>query len=355
MSLKLKLNNKKENKLEEIREELIEAAREENDKIEVKEEYKDKLIGEEKIEELNESESERSYKILKRPKWYKKKVITEVSQEEFNKIMRKKYRWFSVKKWVFILICFSAVGFVIHSNYKSLTKKEMSQKELAKLVNDYNNTSAFPTDGVQTYLGNYLKTISKSKIGLGSGVTNYEVYSNRIYVTYIARKTNTLANVYFTALIKTDKGEGMHNFMLPLKFNPETYGYQPMGDLQISLAKVNNSDKELENPLLSFKDIDKQDKNKEDEVKTYLTNFYTLIFNEKTDYTQFYKGTEKLGDNGAKFDSIKSVEFYKGKNPAGYNVKVVYTLFLKEGISFTTTNYIELEPDGSSWIIKNIL
>ena len=142
--------------------------------------------------------------------------------------------------------------------------------------------------------------------------------------------------------------------MIPLYYNPDTLSYAPAGKIQVT-SSFSEPIEEIENKILSFKELPAADKSEIESANVFMKNFFTLVYNQKGDYHQLYTGTDNLGDNNATFVDITALELYAETNQAGFNGKITYRLKFAEGVTYTTTSYILLEKSGNTWVLKKII
>ncbi len=329
--IKLNLNNFPKNKSEEKLEDEVENLQKDNKNVD----------DVENIEEENQKEFPENSDYL----------------DDFqDKEIAKQYKSLKLKKFAIIGAFFVfTIGLTAANVYMLFIRKDMPASEMARQVNMANYTTNFPVDGVMGYLKRNINIIAKENMTNMDGVQEYEINPNSIEISFISKKTNTIANIYFTATIKTNNGEEWHNFTIPLFYDTNKLSYNTAGELQLTPSKINESVDGAENPISSFLDDDMEKESTIKSATTFLENFFTLVYNTKGDYSQFYTGKDKLGDKNVKFVSIEEVDIYKHKNTNGYNGKVTYVVELQEGVRYTTISYIDIERSGNSWIINKII
>lgn len=338
-----KLSEKKDNDLGNLGENDLGKNLEEKDKKIYSTEFQHNEIPNPKIEKNN-----------KKKKKAKKNKDHNLTAEEIE--IQKRYRSLKMKKTGLLLGLFLFVLAILGSNfYLMYLKTDKSPLELATSVNSVNRTTSFPEYGVLSYLKKNANELIKNKVVFDQGVQEAQIDTNTIEINFISKRTTKLANVYFRAMLKTPKGANWHNFMVPLNFDYDLYAYTTAGDLQLSPVKSADSVQQVENDLFTFRDIEMMNKKDLASISVFLTNLFVITYNENGDYSQYYTGSEKLGDTGVEFLELVKVEVYKANNAMGLNGKIQYKVKLKEGVIFTTTSYIKIEPNGNSWILKRIL
>lgn len=277
------------------------------------------------------------------------------NHELYQKELHSKYRILKIKKFFITSLIYGFILALLGMNiYNNFFKDRMSNAQMAQIVNAANKTTNFPTEGVEGYLKRTVNTLAKDSMKLDEGVKEAYLNTASIQVLYVSKKSDTLANVYFKATIKSSVKENWHTFMIPLYYNPDTLSYAPAGKIQVT-SSFSEPIEEIENKILSFKKLPAADKSEIESANVFMKNFFTLVYNQKGDYHQLYTGTDNLGDNNATFVDITALELYAETNQAGFNGKITYRLKFAEGVTYTTTSYILLEKSGNTWVLKMII
>lgn len=277
------------------------------------------------------------------------------NHELYQKELHSKYRILKIKKFFITSLIYGFILTLLGMNiYNNFFKDRMSNAQMAQIVNAANKTTNFPTEGVEGYLKRTVNTLAKDSMKLDEGVKEAYLNTASIQVLYVSKKSDTLANVYFKATIKSSVKENWHTFMIPLYYNPDTLSYAPAGKIQVT-SSFSEPIEEIENKILSFKELQAADKSEIESANVFMKNFFTLVYNQKGDYHQLYTGTDNLGDNNATFVDITALELYAETNQAGFNGKITYRLKFAEGVTYTTTSYILLEKSGNTWVLKMII
>lgn len=340
ISLKKKKAQEAEENLEQVQEEnvLEESVNQESEEKVQFEESQEGSDNENNSEESEEFEDE-----------------SQRNHELYQKELHSKYRMLKIKKFLITSFIYGAILALLGMNiYNNFFKDRMSNAQMAQIVNAANKTTNFPTDGVEGYLKRTVNTLAKDSMKLDEGVKEAYLNTPSIQVLYVSKKSDTLANVYFKATIKSTVKENWHTFMIPLYYNPDTLSYAPAGKIQVT-SSFSEPLEEIENKVLSFKELQAADKSEIESANVFMKNFFTLVYNQKGDYHQLYTGTDNLGDNNATFVDITALELYAGTNQAGFNGKITYRLKFAEGVTYTTTSYILLEKSGNTWVLKMII
>ena len=277
------------------------------------------------------------------------------NHELYQKELHSKYRILKIKKFFITSLIYGFILALLGMNiYNNFFKDRMSNAQMAQIVNAANKTTNFPTEGVEGYLKRTVNTLAKDSMKLDEGVKEAYLNTASIQVLYVSKKSDTLSNIYFKATIKSTVKENWHTFMIPLYYNPDTLSYAPAGKIQVT-SSFSEPIEEIENKILSFKELPAADKSELESANVFMKNFFTLVYNQKGDYHQLYTGTDNLGDNNATFVDITALELYAETNQAGFNGKITYRLKFAEGVTYTTTSYILLEKSGNTWVLKMII
>ena len=283
----------------------------------------------------------------------KKEAFNEMN--EIEQKIHKEYRAMKIRRWTFSgFILIGALVLITFGTYNTFFKKPVSPAQIAANTNNINRTTAFPSDGIDGYLRSHIKDLLKPTIQQGDGVSGYDVDPDKFYITYIYKQSDSIAQVYFTASVKTQLGEKEHNFIIPIFFNWNNLSYHPAGNPAITTVNPKNSNEVQDNPITSFGDSELINADESAKAQTFVNNFYIMVFNQKADVTPYYKGKANLGDEDAHFESITEFKYYQKPNAFGVNSQVTYQLSTKEGLFYTVTSYLLLEPSGDSYVIKYI-
>lgn len=320
-------------------------------------------------EEKNKVEHVQVQKTKKRKN--KRRKVREKEEEEHNtdvftleEEIRKKYNSLKLKKiFVTTFIIILSISLLVFGTYNTFFKKEKSTEQLATEINRVNNTTPFPTEGIYGFLNTNINDLFVKNITYLKDTTDYEIESGSLSITKVARKTASIANVYFSAKIVTNLGENYHNFFIPIYYDWETRSYHPAGPLTLSINNIGNDVKIVKNNMLSFDDYPEASEEDRNLVNIFLTNFFILVYNTPgANYSQFYSGDQALGDDSLSFERISKLELYAKDNLNGYNCRVEYVVTMSEGLKYNIVSYLKIEkitnsvnPTKSSWLIKAIL
>lgn len=317
-----------------------------------KEEILDEVENQEPEEEIKLEETQENIKDVDSEEFEDE---SQRNHELYQKELHSKYRILKIKKFFITSLIYGFILALLGMNiYNNFFKDRMSNAQMAQIVNASNKTTNFPTDGIEGYLKRTVNTLAKDSMKLDEGVKEAYLNTPSIQVLYVSKKSDTLANVYFKATIKSTVKENWHTFMIPLYYNPDTLSYAPAGKIQVT-SSFSEPLEEIENKVLSFKELPAADKSEIESANVFMKNFFTLVYNQKGDYHQLYTGTDNLGDNNATFVDITALELYAETNQAGFNGKITYRLKFAEGVTYTTTSYILLEKSGNTWVLKMII
>ena len=318
------------------------------------------------LEEDDIKEEEISVETIKRKNKKKNKKINKYNKDDniLEKKINEKYLSLKIKKIIVtgFIIIFS-LFLLVFGTYNTFFKKEKSIAQLAAEINRANATTPFPTEGIEGFLNMNIYELLIENITFLKGTNTITIDKESINIIKIAKKSSSIANVYFNMKLITNSGEEYHNFFIPIYYDWETRSYHPAGQLTLSINNNMNSTKIVDNDILGFKDFPKAS---EEDVKLatiYLNNFFILVYNTpNANYSQFLTEDKLLGDKNLTFDRITKLELYTKDNKNGYNCKVEYIVTMSEGLKYITTTYLKIEkiknpvdPAKPSWLIKAIL
>lgn len=275
---------------------------------------------------------------------------------DLEKMVETEYKKLKFKKAIVLALFLFTVLFLLFFNvYNTFVKQEKSIQQLTAEINAMNRDTAFPTEGVYGFLDMNLESLLGKKVGFLKGTTQYSIDSSNIFITRINKRTGSIANVYFQAIIDTNKDSIAHNFLLPIYYDWNTSSYHPAGDVSLRMANIDNSTKIADNDQLTFKNHQKQSAENIESAKIFMTNFLVLVYNTKGDYSQQYSGNAVLGDKNVTFERINDIVLYSSYNKNGHNGIIEYVVTTTEGLSYTITSYINIDRANKSWIINAIL
>lgn len=280
-------------------------------------------------------------------------ISVEISEDEMEKTQKRYKNLFLKKMILYVSIILVLLSIVLFGAYKTFFEHKYTGKEIAILANYYNGKTNFPENGIQGYLESNMDKLLKEKLSIDSKVTEMSI--GRPIVTKINAKNNNLANVYFYTTVNSNIGETTVNCVLPISWDDKNQTYTPAGSVMFTPNKSTNSNvKETENSLLSFSEIAKEDTEKIESSKTFVNNFFTMLYSGQ-DVTPYYKGDSKLEVSNLKYDGMTEYMLYKDTNGNGYNTSVKITLVMDNGISYVTQKYLTIEKSGESWIVTAVL
>lgn len=277
------------------------------------------------------------------------KVIdkTEDSIEGVSILIEERYKAMKKKKIITTAgIIILSIFLIIFGTYNTFLKKEKSPNQIAAEVNAINRTTPFPTDGIEGFIKQNINNMIKDNVVMLQGTLEAEISPLDLYITSISKRSAYIANVYFTAKIKTNQGENYHNFFVAIGYDYENFSYSPASDIQITPNEPKDNIVIVDNDVLSFKDIKAIPEIEKNKARTFVENFLMMVYNEEVDVSPYYKGTDELGDPNAKFIQVENFEYYEDYNKNLYNAKVTYILSLNEGLEFRVTNYLDIISSG---------
>jgi len=280
----------------------------------------------------------------------------EDSEEAQDKVISQRLFKLKVKKALFAT---ALVGFLVTNTvvgvYNAFFKEPPSYFEIAANVNRLNGYTPFPEVGVLSYLNKNADTLFQKNATLRKGAREAKIAPGSVNLTEVVEKDAFTANVYFSADVETALGRNTHNFFLSLGFDWDEGVYYPMSELQLSVNNYPVVTKVTEeSPYLTFKDLERDAAN-EQSARTFVNNFFIMLFNEEADISTFYSGDRVIGDENARFEKIEDFKLYTQRNRNGYNAVVTYYLALDEGVTYKVTNYLDLVNEGGHWVVKSIL
>lgn len=312
---------------------------------------------------------EQTEKISKKKSRKNKKSLEQNVEEKIKKqegapdqsaeLIEAKYKQLKRKRILTTTIILTTLlALLVFGTYNTFFKVEKSPQRLAAEVNAVNRTTPFPTDGLEGFIKQHLTEMMEQNVKLDKEANQFSIEPTDIYITDVSKRSAYVANVYFTAYVKTDKGKNPHNFFLAVKYDYENYAYMPASEVQLSPIQPKNDVKIVDNEILSFDGINKVPDELNAKVQTFVENFLMMMYNEEVDISPYYKGNDVLGDPNAKFVRLLEFQMYEEMNQNQYNAKVVYILKFNEGLEYKVTNYLNIQStseSGESFIIKSIL
>ena len=280
-------------------------------------------------------------------------VNVEMSKEDIEKANKKYQNLILKKNILYASMLVFVVSIVLFGMYKTFFQRNYTGQEIAALANAYNKKTNFPESVVQGYLESNINILLKDKLNLRQDINEVEI--QKPVVTRINAKNDNLANIYFYTIIKANTGDVKVNCVLPLYWDSKTQECEPAGQIMITPNKSSASNtNERENELLSFKDIQKDTDENINSSKTFVDNFFTMLYAGQ-DVSPYYKGRTEIESSDLKYDGITEYVLYQKTNKNGYNATCKINLIMPNGISYTTQKYLTIERSGESWIVSAIL
>lgn len=156
-----------------------------------------------------------------------------------------------------------------------------------------------------------------------------------------------------------------YNFFVPVTYeisydNDGTamYGaYKVVGDMDLySLTEQNQSnfDEIVPNDYYAFNEDALYDEDTLHNIQIRIDKTLDSLYSYKNTEAE-YKLYLPFNTYDATYDGIISLEAYNTPNALGYNAKVSYKITTTQGFSYTLQTYMRVEPDGNSWVIKDIM
>ena len=358
MNIKININKEPENKIDFPESDILK-----EETKEIKNEDKEKEQEENLLKEVNNINNKNTKKIKKQKIQKKKKkkkgkkdkeIKVEIS--DLDKYIESEYKKLKFKKTAVLAgMIVTMLALIFFGTYNTFLKKEKDIYQLAAELNSINRTTAFPTEGIPGFLDENIETLIGKKVGYLKGTNKFLVDSNNVFITRINKRSSSIANVYFDAVVETNQNSIKHNFILPIYYDWVTNSYHPAGDVSLRIGDNKNSLEIMKNDQTSFGNYPKLPEEDLNSARVFMTNFFVIVYNTKGDYSQFYTGQSILGDENVTFENINSILIYQGSNRSGYNGVVEYIVSTTEGLSYIVTSYINITKTDKSWIINAIL
>lgn len=347
-----------------LNQEITEDLKKDISKIIEKNKYKEDSDFESEINKDENKNNKKNKKEKNKKSSHKKRKRIENSEAETNEDYYENYKirlrnnkiYKNIVTGVMISFVVILVGFNI---YFTFFREVRSDLEIAQNVSLINGLYGYPEEGIESYLKDNFSTIlvnSGLKNEVGGNVDGTFRVDN-INVLFVTPKSSTDANVYFAATISTDTGSSTHQFLLNIEYDKDTFSYKPTTDLMFSLPKnLNSSDKDTEyKSAWTFDGLTKQEDEEVASLETFLDNFYIILYNEDKAVTNYYDGSDKIGDPNFSYIEITGLEYYTSINNMGANVKVTYKLSSSEGLVYELTSYMNVEKlSTGSYMIHSI-
>lgn len=271
-----------------------------------------------------------------------------------NEIRAKRYKVLKRRKTILIVLMFAfIIGLISWGTYNTMFRHNITGKEMAAVVNSYNRTTNFPADGVGNYISTNIVKLTSDSMTSDKNTGDYTVTYTGI--SKVSKKTDNIANVYFVATFHTSLGDEPVSCMITLKWDEASWSYVPLSKVIFTPIQATSSVTKVEaNPLMSFDDIDKADKDTNDSAGTFVNNMFSILYSNG-DISVYYKGEDKLQSDGLTFNSMDNFTLYKEDNKSGFNATADISLTTPNGLTYTTKKYMHIDRSGETWIIKSII
>jgi hypothetical protein len=251
-----------------------------------------------------------------------------------------------VKRIIITIIASAFIISMVMSNVYFIFFREVkSPKEIAAETSSYIGYNRFNNAGLQKYLeDNFNSYIVENEFVKREEINDFTVQN--IQISKIVTVSDTEATVFFTADFMTSNGTSRHSFLMPIKIKDDG-GFEPTGNLTMNSNKDNSTIK-VDDSYVDVWDFGNMKPLSEDDesvksLNTWLNNFFTLLYNQKSDISSFYDGKAKIGDDNLTFNKIQEIDYYPDKNRAGFNVKATVEFTSSEGIKYINIVYLNVE------------
>lgn len=299
----------------------------------------------------------------------------EIKKWKKNQVDARYKRFKRKQAIVFSCIIIFTLMTTAFGTYNVFFKHQPTYEEITTNVNRINQRYGFPRDGVATFLIESLPVLTHESY---SGALKNTFIDIRI--TDISEKSTERANVYFTAKMQLTEDDNRElpkgvvvpdepikiQGVVPIKYDWDRGTYEatdlpritPVEDTNSDSGKKWNAAKEMKNnPLYSFpNDSTLLVDTRSDEyigAKKFVTNFLTILYNQKGDYSTFYKGGQRLAPVGT-FQRLKTFNMYKQKNAMGFNTEIEFENQIVPGASFMNKTYLCIEKSGKTFVVTKI-
>ena len=275
-------------------------------------------------------------------------IDIEVNEEQ-QRNAEKRYKQLVMKKRVLLgSVVFGVLVMTFFGVYNTFMKHELTYQEIAYIANTYNGRSNFANDGVQGYLSTNMPGVISSQLTALSKVSSVEVLNPTL--SKISHKNNNYANVYFYVTLKTNIGEQRVDCMVPMYWSESEWTYKLAGSVVFTPAATVDSNTEMvDNPFLSFEGINTASADDTSRAKSFLDNFFQMLYDGK-DISPYYSG-ETLYPGDMKYVSMEEFVLYTANNANNFNAYAKIQVQSDNGLLYTTVKWMHVEKSGQSWII----
>ena len=280
----------------------------------------------------------------------------EYSDDEAKRAAKRYKATITRRNVLFGLICFSLVSLVAFGAYGAFFKHELTYDEIALIANTRNGKTNFPEAGVYGYLQTHVPDLALEMMesARGAGVRSIEV--GEPVLTRLVPRSNYFANAYFYVDVISENGAVTLDGMLPVYWNEGERQYQLGGQvIWTPNAQFHKSEAVVDNPFLSFDDVEPASKADVESARSFVSNFFVFLYGGEAGTIDPYYEGNPLDPGSLKFVSMDDFHLYSGMNRNGYNALAVLTLRAENGVQFTTQKYMVVDRIGGGWKIKGVL
>ena len=140
-------------------------------------------------------------------------------------------------------------------------------------------------------------------------------------------------------------------------------GYRTAGDM--NLYTLHDTNKTIEdaatedgkvyyNSKFTCDETKKLDEETTRKIQVRVNNILANLYNGE-DTSQEFFNIRQFNSYNSRYDGINKITCYSEENAIGYNTLVEYNITTSQGFSYTLETWLLVVPDGSSWVIKDML
>lgn len=230
------------------------------------------------------------------------------------------------------------------------TSDDVSEPNISEENSDTSSNTSEPTNSSNDEIPepeevDNTNIVGNVSTGSGEDITEYYLLSNGDYMQRGKKTTHR------------------YTFMVPVEY------YYNYNEQNVAISSGYRIVGKLELYSLNEVDVYEEPSNVHDYYafsKDYLVDEVTLNSAKQTVnkiFSDIYAGTvlpqdfvnaRTFNTYGATYVRLDTFEFYTAANPLGYNAVATYTIKVPQGFLYTTTVYLTVEPNNTTWKITNM-
>lgn len=251
----------------------------------------------------------------------------------------------------------------VSSSNVSNVNSTVSDVELNTSTTSITNTSENTSENVSVDTSIDSSVTETSDESVPENTTNSTIVNTDTTITLNNDSTEYYMIDKDTYMQKGKQTTQRYTFMIPVEYYynyneqnvPVSSGYKVVGKLELyPLEEVDVFEEpESFHEYYAFDEKALVDESTLASAKQTVNKILSDIY-AGTVLPQDFVNARQFNTYGASYVRLDDFAFYTTTNPLGYNAVVTYTIQMTQGFLYTTTSYLVVEPNDTSWKITSI-